>query len=155
MDVDYNLKKWSLAAHDFLLHARLVTNAADAHAADLLYHLKCYTDLRYRVEKATAPKTLEQSQQSPEFDPLVIAQLVTYMTECKDKIFQLSKLRKLYMQRLAEIGRPADDTIHSTRFKNHLLEHLPVGWNAVLKDGNNTFISHTDKMGKIRSEANT
>ena len=53
MDVDRNLKKWSLAAHDFLLHARLVTNAADAHAADLLYHLKCYIDLRYRAEKAT------------------------------------------------------------------------------------------------------
>ena len=155
MDVDRNLKNWSVAAHDFLLHARLVTNAADAHAADLVYHLKCYTDLRYRAEMATAPKTPEQSQQSPEFDPLVIAQLVTYMIECKDKVFQLSTLRKLYMQRLAEVGRPADDTIHSTRFKNYLLEHLPTGWNTVSKAGNNTFISHTDTMGKILSEANT
>lgn len=129
--VDQNLKDWSKATKKFLLHARIVTIAADAPAGEVQYHLNCYTDLRYEADKAKKPFPDKTKQDV--YDPLVIAQLIIYMTESKE-VFKLARLKFLYKQKLAELGRPCENDINSTRFKEHLLDNLP-GWTAV-QEGN-------------------
>lgn len=150
MNVDKNLKEWSKATNQFLLHARLVTNASDAHAGDTFYHLGCYTKLRKAAGKITNPNP-ECSKQTV-YDPLVIAQLVVYMTESKE-VFKLATLTNLYRQRLAEVSRPCEHEINSTRFKEHLLDSLPDGWTAINKGGNTVFLSHNDTVGDIMAQA--
>lgn len=152
MDADTHMKEWSKATNNFLLHARLVTKAADSHAADLIYHLNCYTKLRYDATLANKPAS-ETMPNLPVYDPLVTAQLVVYMIESKGEVFNLATLKKLYLQRLYEMGRLCDKEINSTRFKEHVLKHLPDGWTAVTKGTNTVYFSHNDTMGKIMTEA--
>ena len=60
-NVDANLKKWAKSANRFQLMGKLVTQAADAHAGDTYYHVKCYLHLRdsarttVRKESETLP----------------------------------------------------------------------------------------------------
>ena len=89
----------------------------------------------------------------PVYDPLVTAQLVVYMIESKGEVFDLATLKKLCLQQLVEMGRPCDQNINSTRFKEHILKHLPDGWTAVTKGKNNVYLSHNDAMCKIMAEA--
>ena len=103
MDVDKNLKEWSLATKQYLLHARLITNASDAHAGDVFYHLDCYTHLRYEANKA-ASSTFQQSQS---YDPFVIAQLVLHMTESRE-VFKLATLQNLYKKRMQELDHSCE-----------------------------------------------
>ena len=147
--VDKNLKDWSKATKKFLLHAIIVTIAADAPAGEVQYHLNCYTDLRYEADKAK--KSFPNKTKQDVYDSLVIAQLIIYMTESRE-VFKLATLKVLYKQKLAELGRPCENDKNSTRFKEHLLDNLP-GWTAVLK-GNHVFLSHTSTVGKVVAEAN-
>ena len=73
MNVDTNMREWAKATKNFLLHARLVTKAADSHAADVTYHLNCYTKLRYDATMAKKPASATILN-LPVYDPVVIAQ---------------------------------------------------------------------------------
>ena len=103
------MREWSKATKNFLLNARLVTKAADSHAADLIYHLNCYTKLRYDATMANKPAS-EKIPNLPVYDPLVTAQLVVYMIESKGEVFKLATLKKLYLQRLDEWVAPVIKT---------------------------------------------
>ena len=63
-----------------LLHARLITTASDARAADIFYHTDCYSQLRYAASKVNhSANSTSHGHAPPVFDSMVISQLVLYM----------------------------------------------------------------------------
>ena len=120
-----HLKDWAVQTKNFLLHARLITTASDAHAADIFYHTDCYTQLRYAASKVNCSADSTSHGHAPVFDPMVTAQLFLYMSE-SGKVFKRTHLESLYKDKLEELGRPCPD-INATMFKDHLLSSLPTG----------------------------
>ena len=148
MNVDKNLKDWSLKIKNYHLHARLITDASDAHAADIYYHTVCYTNLRYEANRSSTSEPAG-CPLSP-FDPMVIAQLVLYMTDSTEA-FKLSTLQFLYKKKLDELGRTCPK-LNATRFKEHLLKHLPPGW-ASFTRGKHVYLSHSANVGEALAQS--
>jgi hypothetical protein len=151
MDAGTHLKGWAEQTKNFLLHAKLVTTASDAHAADIYYHTACYTELRYAASKVNrSADSTSHSHAPPVFDPMVTAQLVLYMSE-SGKVFKRTHLESLYKEKLEELGRPCPD-INPTRFKDHLLDSLPTGWHSFTK-GRDVFLSHSNTVGDALAQS--
>ena len=136
---------------NFLLHARLITTASDARAADIFYHTDCYTQLRYAASKVNdSEDSTSHGHAPPVFDSMVTSQLVLYMSE-SGKVFKRTHLESLYKDKLEELGRPCPD-INATRFKDHLLSSLPTGWHSYTK-GRDVFLSHSSTVGEALAQS--
>lgn len=149
LNVDVNLKEWATKTKNFLLHARLITDASDAHAGDKFYHTSCYIGLQRAAAKAGLDSTTAASGPALHpYDAMVTAQLVFFMSE-SGGTFKLVQLQSLYKKKLEELGRTCPQ-VNPTRFKEHLLHHLPTGWDSFSK-GRDVFLSHSDTVGEVLS----
>lgn len=148
------LCKWSLESKNWVVHARLnrVANAEDAHAADIYYHISCYTKLKNDArQKANASKSSGDGQQ---YDPLVVARLVAYL-QYHHETYKLAELLRMYENHLQHLGSEwIGVAVHKTRFKTHLLEKLGSEWSAY-SQGRDVYISHTKSVGKAVAETVT
>ena len=100
--VDENLKEWSLKTNNFLLYGKLAATAADAHAGDVFYHTNCYTGLRFKAGQSEKNDD-QQERENFLYDPLVIAQLVIYMTENKKKVIEVKDMKQKKVFLLSEL----------------------------------------------------
>ena len=120
----------------------------DLVAADVYYHLSCWTTLK---NAARAVDRLSSTSKSAPFDPIAIAQLVVMISSNEKEIYKLSSLKAMYETILSNSCQPSKFIItHSTRFKNHLLEHLP-GWQCY-NDGRDVILSHDGTVGAVLAE---
>ena len=93
--------------------------AFDAKAGDVYYHTHCYVQLS---NSARAVKLKEeakcQSQPTLPFDPLVLAEIVSFI-QIQNDVVKLSDIKKMYSQRLHNISSDWKDIdVNSTRLKN-------------------------------------
>lgn len=148
--VDANLKSWAKLNNNFQLIGKLVAQAADAHAGDTYYHVKCY--LRLRDSGRAAQSRASTGPAPPQFDPIAMAQIIA-IVEDSDSVFKLSSLRHMYRTLMEEQGSPCLDTRepHSTRFKDHLLDHLPE-WGEFAQ-GKEIYISNSTKVADLVAKA--
>lgn len=146
--VDTNLKTWARTNNNFNLLGRLVSVAADSHAADAYYHHPCYVRLR---DTARASERREEADPTPPpFDPIICAQIVALIEHSDTTTFKLSELCDMYRSLLGDKCQDKKDP-HSTRFKKHLLNMLP-GWSEISK-GNagrkDIFICNNSKVADV------
>lgn len=148
--VDTNLKKWAQSTKNFQLTGKLIAQAADAHAGDTYYHVKCYLHLRDSAR--TAGCQTSTGPAPAQFDPIVTAQIIA-LVEDSDSVFKLSALRQMYRTLMEEQGSPCHHTRepHSTRFKEHLLNLLPE-W-AEFAQGKEIYISNKTKVADLLAKA--
>ncbi len=74
--------------------------------------------------------------------------------EDKRDVFKLSFLKKLYCERLEQLGHPYTAELHSTRFKEHLLKLMP-SW-SIHSEGRQIFFSHKKTISAaLAKEAET
>ncbi len=144
-----NSKNWEV-------YARLNTavSAEEAQAGDIHYHKECYTALENAARSATsnASKTAHNNTTSQlQYDPLIIAQLVAFIKSSSIP-HKVSDLKGLYQQRVhSAISDWTEVSIHSTRFKNHLLGKLGSDFYA-FKNGKDVYISHSKTIGSSLAE---
>ena len=85
------------------------------------------------------------------FNSMVIAQLSAFVDDSRIEVFKLTALRELYKTMMSDIGRPCSGREpHSTRFKDHLLHHLPE-WTEFAQ-GTDVFISHKVMVGTVLAQ---
>jgi len=148
------LKEMAKEAENWVVYARL--NAAfDATAADLYYHKTCYRKLANEARAAKSKKSTEiNTTTSLPYDPLVMAELIAFVQD-NESVMKLTDLRKLYSQRLQQVGSDwLMVKIHLTRFKEHLLSKLGSEWQAFTK-GRDVLLSTKTKAGSVLSESLT
>ena len=148
------LKEIAKEAENLVVYARL--NAAfDATAADLYYHKTCYRKLTNEARAAKSKKSTEiNTTTSLPYDPLVMAELIAFVQD-NESVMKLTDLRKLYSQRLQQVGSDwLMVKIHLTRFKEHLLSKLGSEWQAFTK-GRDVLLSTKTKAGSVLSESLT
>ena len=149
-----NLLQMALDAKDWPVHARLNTavNAADALASDICYHNTCKLLLLDKARLNTSDKPPDITSKL-QFDPLVFAELVVYVKDSELPSLKLAELIQLYEQRLLSLNSEfCEKPIHSTRFKNHLLEKLGTSWSAH-KKGRDILISHNTSIGDALADS--
>lgn len=75
------------------------------------------------------------------------------IVEDSDSVFKLSSLRHMYRTLMEEQGNPCLDTRepHSTRFKDHLLDHLPE-WGEFAQ-GKEIYISNSTTVADLVAKA--
>jgi hypothetical protein len=131
MEFDRSLRSMATDRRDTQVLARL--SGSDAIAQELAYHKSCYTSFytRHRaLARQTASATDEESQQTYA-ESLSMAKLAAYIEVTaifnKDTApaFKLSELKKIYIEQLEEQGAEYCKPVHSTRFKEQLLERVP------------------------------
>lgn len=149
-NIDQNLKKWAKTTNNWHLYGRL-TAGSDAHAMDACYHVQCYWRLRDGA-RAVERRRSSGEPMPPPFDPMVIAQLVAFVDDSRSEVHKLSDLREMYKIMMSDLGHPCSGREpHATRFKDHLLEHLPE-W-ASYAQGRDVFISHKAKVGAVLEQS--
>ena len=144
----------AVEAKDLPDHARLNTavNAADALASDICYHNTCKLLLLDKARLNTSDKPPDITSKL-QFDPLVFAELVVYVKDSELPSLKLAELIQLYEQRLLSLNSEfCEKPIHSTRFKNHLLEKLGTSWSAH-KKGRDILISHNTSIGDALADS--
>ena len=82
-----------------MLTGKLTVQAADAHAGDTYYHIKCYLHLRDLARSSN--RQASSSSTPPPFDPIAGAEIVAGV-EDSDSIFKLSALRQMYRSLLED-----------------------------------------------------
>jgi len=98
-NVKESLKEMAKNAEDWFVYARL--NAVFDAAGDLCYHKTCYCKLS---NQARAKKQRSEAKPTnPPYDPLVMAELISYIQYC-NKTMQLSDIQRLYSRRLDQVG---------------------------------------------------
>ena len=141
-----NLKDWSLKIKNYHLHARLITDTSDAHAADIYYHTVWYTNLRHEANRSSTSEPAGRPLSL--YDPMVT--LVLYMIDSIGA-FKLSTLQFLHKKKLDELGRTCPK-LNATWFKEHLLKWLPPGW-ASFTRGKHVYLSHSAKVDEALAQS--
>ena len=127
-------------------------NAEDAQAGDVAYHISCYTQLK--TDARSAQRKANTKPATQEYDPLVIAQLVTFMEHNKSS-YTIAELCTMYEKRLKQVESAwLGGYIHATRFRSHLEEKLGPDWTSFSK-GRDIYLSHKKTVGKVLSETCT
>ena len=139
-------------AGNWAVYTRLCT-ASDNTASDLCYHKSCYTKLYTEARCAERSSKSSGEQDVSSFDPLVIAELVAFI-KYKDSETKLVDLKSLYEQRLIQVGsRWVGKTVHSTRFKEHLLQKLGDRWQFFKSEnGKNLVLSRNENSAEVLLE---
>ena len=147
--VDEHLKEWAATTKNWILYSRL-TACSDTHAMNAYYHTQWYLRLRSSARAVESRSSYDGSTATP-FNSMVIAQLIAFVDGSRTEIFKLSALRELYKTMMSDIGRPCSGREpHSTRFKDHLLRHLPE-WTEFAQ-GRDVFISHKVMVGTVLAQ---
>jgi hypothetical protein len=135
-----NLRFWTAQTEKWDIHARLATS----HPLNpIWYHLSCYMAVkRAAISELTKHDSINGSK-DPEFDPLVMAQLLAYIQDCVQPQ-TVSFLKKLYLKNSPKV----EGELHSTRFKQCLLERLGPDW-TTHRQGKDIYITHTKVIGEI------
>ena len=116
----------------------------DLVAADVFYHYSCWITLKNDVRSVDRK---DSASTSPPFDAIAIAHIVVMITSSENEVFKLSTLTAMYRTILINSGQKCrKNEPHSSRFKDHILEHLP-GWQWYTH-GCNVMLSHD---GTVRS----
>ena len=110
--------------------------------------MDCYTALRYEANRAAASDP--SGPAPPLYDPLVSAQLVLYLSE-SNEVSKLPILLCLYKNKMNELGRIFPH-LNATRFKQHLLQHLPHGW-ASFSRGRDVYLTHSDTVSEALAQS--
>ena len=102
-NVSKSLKQMAKDAENWVVYV-LLNAVFDATAGDLCYQKTCYCKLS---DQAGAKKQKSEATASnPPYDPLVMAELIAYIQPNNNAI-RLSDLKKLYSQRLQQVGAPS------------------------------------------------
>ena len=148
-NVDEHLKNWAKTTKNWRLFSRL-SEHSDVHAMDAYYHVQCYRRLR-DASRAADRRDVPVDKTLP-FDPMVTAQLVTFVDESRSEVYKLSVLREMYQKMMSDLGRPCSGREpHATRFKEHMLLHLP-DWDT-FNQGRDVYLSHRETVGNVLAEA--
>ena len=147
--VDEHLKKLVSITTNWILYSRL-TACSDTHAMDAYYHIQCYVRLRDSARAVESRSSSDGSTATP-FNSMVIAQLIAFVDDFRIEVFKLSAIRELYKTMVSDIGRPCSGREpYSTRFKDHLLHHLPE-WTEFAQ-GTDVFVSHNVMVGTLLAQ---
>ena len=139
-------------AGNWAVYTRLCT-ALDNTASDLSYHKSCYTKLYTEARGAGRSSKSSDEQDVSPFDPLVIAELVAFIKHRKSEL-KLVDLKSLYKQRLIQVSSNwVGKTVHSTRFKEHLLQKLGNQWQFFKSEnGKNLVLSRNENSAEVLLE---
>ncbi|MES9882849.1 MAG: hypothetical protein ABW185_18430 [Sedimenticola sp.] len=146
-DIDTRVRQIAINLQDEYLIAKL--SEGDMIATDAEYHVQCLVSL-YNRERKRSKSHLGDSETNIA-NSTAFAELVSYIQCTLDddgtaSVFQLSALKKLYMDRVIQLGgQPAE--IHSTRFKNQLLSYIPEL--EAHSEGRDVLLVANDNIGKL------
>ena len=132
------LLTWAKTGKNWTVLGRLNTcpDPTDTTAADIYYHISCYTELKNNArsaERAANKSDIDQNK----YDHLVYYQLIEYVRYSSSPVI-VSDLIKMYHERCESIGSPWKDKPikKSTRFKDDILDSLGPNWvHEVNKNG--------------------
>ena len=112
------------------LLARLAT-VCDMQTIVAYYHKSCSTKLytlacsaNWKETKATSRSHCSENP-SQSCDAIAIAELLEYVNEYPNRILKLKDIKKLYEDRLKQLGFTEKVTSNSTRLKEGLLKEVP------------------------------
>ena len=128
-------------------------NPEDTVAADINYHISCYSDLKNEARSANSKAAKSECAASDilPYDPLVFSQLITYIRYGLSPV-KLTDLMKAYECKLEAVASDwRGKSINSTRFKNHILDKLGPGWSHH-RAGIHVFIAHTSTVGNVLAD---
>ena len=114
--IDLCVKEIATELRDSNLLTKLA--ACDMVSTDAKYHRKCYVDLRNRFRSHIRKTHKCDEENMVSSDALVLAELVAYIEESRNDeeraiIFKLSELKKIYVNRMAEIKNEDGTSIHT------------------------------------------
>lgn len=145
-NVSNKMKEMAKTAQNWVVYSRL--NAAfDNTASDIFYHKSCYVKL-FNEARAAESKVKNLKAKMQPYDPLVIAEIVAYI-QYTDNVMKLADLKKLYIRKLEELNSEwLSVTIHTTRFKEHILNKLGDDWED-FSSGRDIILSTKMKCGQV------
>ena len=114
------------------------------------YHLNCLADLYRKADKAEYGSRSDHDRQ---MESTALSSVIIFIKEkCsipgdQKCVFKLSDLRKLYSNRLAELGATSDVHIHSTRLKNRILDVFPTI--RCYPDGKEVLLAFDADIGEV------
>ena len=123
--LDSRVRQCAMNLQDQHLLAKL--SEGDLIATEAEYHVQCLVSLYNRDRDR--PKTSDTEYGANFAHSTVFAELISYMqTVLEDEniapVFKLSTLKKLYTDRIYQLGE-SPSVVHSTRFKTKILSYFP------------------------------
>ena len=111
-DVSKNIKLWAEELNKSKITANLIVNSYDLHAADAVYHFKCYIDLRdeYRALTKRREMSKQDSEEGDDDDSKASAfnhvceHIQEVKTSAQKSVFLLKYLFDMFLAQLYERG---------------------------------------------------
>ena len=147
--IDSHLREWAEILCDEALLAKL--SRGDVMALEAKYHKPCLTSLYNRVVSHKRRELKQDRETGTEkiIESIVFAELVSFVKENKtdelSPVMKLSELKKLYVERLEELGVSVSD-VHSGRLRDRLCKNI-VGLKSY-KQGRECVLAFEDGIGQ-------
>ena len=163
-NITKSLLRYATISENWKVLGKLST-ALDATAADIHYHSSCKTDLWNDYERkikqaaaaetlASTPPELQLSHKYELYDSLTFAQLIAYVKYSSIPL-RIYDLIHMFVARLQAIGIDLKyDDVHTTKFKDRLLDHLGDNFSVHL-DGKFNVISSNKVTAEVLGKAAT
>jgi len=150
--VDSRVRECAALLGDTMLQGKLLTG--DMIATEAKYHPGCLLALYEQASrKQNTTDTGEQAHpRNPNIEPesLALAEVIAYIEDCKlvertPSVFKLSDLINMYSSNLERYSGSPIAKVHSTRFKDRLLESCPYLTAAV--HGRDVLVTFDEHVG--------
>lgn len=146
LDLDTRVRQCAVNVQDQRLIAKLSERDLIAKGAE--YHTQCLVSL-YNRDRDRAGTSHDQDDTNTA-KSTAFAELISYIQDAlKDKdttpVFQLSELKKLYVDRVDQLGGDPS-VVHSTRLKEKILSYIPQL--EAYNEGRNVLFVASENVGK-------